>query len=309
VAILIVLMGCNRSDGIRLIRKTHLADYPSASAIAFYNHKLYVLGDDAPTMLVLDKDHQLVQRVTLFPSSGKRISKKEKPDIESAYINQSEGNGQLVALSSLSTKMRNKQLTINLLSDTKNPVKNFNVAEFDLDAPGIMQMNLEGATMIEADIILANRANNKHRQNFLIVRSAKDQMPADSIQVIELQLPATNEVIGVSGLEYDKENDMLLFTASTEHTSDATSDGAIGKSYLGCINDFSKKKNQKKLHCKMLIDLTSYLGEKKFQKIESLAIELSTNKQMVLHLAADNDNGESSLYKLEIQTERLKEPA
>jgi hypothetical protein len=205
--------------------------------------------------------------------------------------------------------MRNKQLTINLLSDTKNPVKNFNVAEFDLDAPGIMQMNLEGATMIEADIILANRANNKHRQNFLIVRSAKDQMPADSIQVIELQLPATNEVIGVSGLEYDKENDMLLFTASTEHTSDATSDGAIGKSYLGCINDFSKKKNQKKLHCKMLIDLTSYLGEKKFQKIESLAIELSTNKQMVLHLAADNDNGESSLYKLEIQTERLKEPA
>ena len=98
------LMSCHSATGIQLLKKIHLLHYPSASAIEFHNGHLYVMGDDAPGMLVMNNQYKLTRQISVFPSTNKRINKKEKADIEAAFIHQN----QLVVLSSLSTKKRNK---------------------------------------------------------------------------------------------------------------------------------------------------------------------------------------------------------
>ena len=90
---------------------------------------------------------------------------------------------------------------------------------------------------------------------------------------------------------------MLLFTASTEATTSANMDGAIGDSYLGMINNFSKKTKQKDIAPDKLINLSQQLGIG-HQKLEGLTVERSTNSSLQLHIVADNDDGKSIIYKV-----------
>ena len=50
-----------------------------------------------------------------------------------------------------------------------------------------------------------------------------------------------------------------------------------------------------------LIGLSELLGNKSLQKIESIAVESDTNEYMIIHLAADNDDGRSTLFKLQVK--------
>ena len=47
-----------------------------------------------------------------------------------------------------------------------------------------------------------------------------------------------------------------------------------------------------------LLNLTPVLKQSTLQKIESVAVEEVKANKAVLHLAADNDNGESTIFKL-----------
>src|SRR6187549_77687 len=71
---------------IKLLKKTHLADYPSASSLEFYKDKLYVIGDDASSIWILDNEHRLLNSIILFPSKDKRIDRATKADLESSAI-------------------------------------------------------------------------------------------------------------------------------------------------------------------------------------------------------------------------------
>src|SRR4028118_2317958 len=84
--ILMVSIKNSAAQKIKLLKKTHLPDYPSASALEFYNGRLYVIGDDASSILVLDKEHQFIDSIHLFPSKEKRIDKAIKPDLEASSI-------------------------------------------------------------------------------------------------------------------------------------------------------------------------------------------------------------------------------
>src|SRR5215207_6608430 len=86
-AILIVsILNNATAQRIKLLQKTHLADYPSASSLEFYQDKLYVIGDDAPSIWILDKEHQFLDSIELFHSKLKRLDKITKPDLESSTI-------------------------------------------------------------------------------------------------------------------------------------------------------------------------------------------------------------------------------
>jgi len=49
-----------------------------------------------------------------------------------------------------------------------------------------------------------------------------------------------------------------------------------------------------------VIDLHKISKELSLVKIEGIAVESANETSLLLHLAADNDNGESTLYKLQL---------
>ena len=62
-------------------------DYPSASAIEYFDEKLYVMGDDATNLLVLDTSLNIIDSIPLLSYPGKRIPKDIKPDLEASALN------------------------------------------------------------------------------------------------------------------------------------------------------------------------------------------------------------------------------
>jgi hypothetical protein len=299
VAILIVSIKNNTAaQKIKLLKKTHLADYPSASSLEFYKDRLYVIGDDAASILILDKEHQFIDSIPVFTSTGKRIDKATKADLESSSIITLNEKDYLVVFSSFSTSNRNKIIFIDLSANKSAP----KIVEGRIEKIGVEELNIEGATSINGNLVLSNRANTTHKNNSLIISTIDTVMNiGQNHKIITLVLPETKNIIGISGLYYLQEKDMLLFTASTEDTPNAYTDGTIGASYIGYIKNASKKLDTDVIQVDKLIPVSSYLTEKTAQKIESITVEKIRKRKGIIHLAADNDNGESTLFKLKVK--------
>jgi hypothetical protein len=285
----------SRAQDISLIRTTRLSHYPSASTLEYHKGRLYVIGDDAYSMLVLDSNHRTVDSVVLFAGTEQRFSKKDKPDIESSIIVNRNNKDFLLAFGSYSSNRRRDVHWIQL--DGK--MKKKRSERLRLDHPDIEEWNIEGTALVNGRLLLTNRANNTHKVNHLLVTGFSEKGPdTDNLHSISIELPGNKGVLGISSISYLPEKDMLFFAASTENTANATEDGSIGDSYIGYINKISEKLERKTLKPDKLVNISSSLRQKNPQKIESLVVEGHSGKDMILHLAADNDNGESTLFKI-----------
>jgi hypothetical protein len=285
------------SQELRLLKTTYLHNFPSASSIEVFNNRLYIIGDDAPYMIITDTGHTVLDSVRLFRSSQKRISKDVKADLEASFLTEKEGKTYMVAVSSFSTRNRNKILTLELKKNGKAELSGIKNLVFNRN--GLKEINIEGAASVSGTILLSNRANTTHKINHLLLtRIDKTGIQTTGLKTINFNLPVGKNVTGVSGLCYLKERDLLLFTASTEDTPNAYTDGAIGESYIGFISNISSKLKDKSVAADKLIPLSAYLGQDSPQKIESIAVEFFTDGYLLIHLAADNDKGSSTLYKM-----------
>ncbi|HEX6848604.1 MAG TPA: hypothetical protein VF144_16580, partial [Chitinophagaceae bacterium] len=77
--------GCNPANEISELQVKKL-DYPSASAIEYYDGKLYIMGDDAVNLLILDTSLNILDSITVVDYPAKRIPKDIKPDFEAATL-------------------------------------------------------------------------------------------------------------------------------------------------------------------------------------------------------------------------------
>ncbi|HVE61517.1 MAG TPA: hypothetical protein VNA26_06845 [Chitinophagaceae bacterium] len=302
LAIILILSISNSSvaQEIKLLKTTRFPHYPSASTIAIYNNRIYIIGDDAPYMLIVDTNHKVLDSTRLFSSTTKRINKEEKADIESSFLSNKSNNTYLVALSSFSTRKRNKYIVFNLTQKGKKAkIKN----QRSLFAGGISEWNIEGATWIDRYLIMSNRANLSHKINHLLIVDfhLRRGIRQKKIKVIPITFPQEQAVTGISGLTYVEKTDVLLFTASTEKTLNSYDDGEIGESFLGIIENGSAKITGENIKPDTLLNLSKLFGNKSLQKIESIAVESDKEKYMIIHLAADNDNGESTLFKIQLK--------
>ena len=100
---------------IELLNSTSIPDFPSGSSINYYNGKLYLTGDDASHLLILDTDHRQIDSIRLLDSKAKRIPKSQKADFETATIVDVRDGKYLLVLGSASTEKRNKALLIPLV--------------------------------------------------------------------------------------------------------------------------------------------------------------------------------------------------
>ena len=286
-----------------LLSKSELLNFPSASSIEYHDGKLYVIGDDARQLAILNKEYHLVDTVMLFPGDSLRIPKKSKTDLEASTIIRYHGRDHLVVAGSGSKPEREYILLFPI--DSLGTYEKISTHAFiqRIKTTGIRRINFEGLAAVGNHLVFGNRGNfsNPHNQLIIIADTVITSQESGDLKIIDLSLGNEGLFKGVSGLAYIESLDMMLFTASTENTDNEIDDGVIGDSYLGYILNFSSKTNQAKVTPDVIWNLSDLHPDFRNEKIESVAIEQS-GPEMILHLVADNDNGTSTLFKLKVKS-------
>ncbi len=290
------------NPSVTLIKK--LPAYPSASAIEFINGKLYVMGDDAPGLLILDTNLHVLDSIPLISYTGRRIPGEIKPDLEaSAFSVTDTGTAIFLFGSGSLTPYRNHGLKFYFETNRKDsiPLQNFYT---QLKNSGIEQVNIEGACFVAGSLFLSNRGNKSYPYNHLITAynllwNDEDSFHV-SITLVQVKQD-TADFSGVSGLCYAEGSDQLIMTVSTEDTRSSHEDGAIGKSYLWIIDNASKMLKNTTISPDRIIDLEKTDSRFAGQKIESATVIRETGDEIHLALVADNDDGSSTVFKIGIK--------
>lgn len=294
-----VIFLCSCQTGNKLVEVKKL-NYPSSSGIEYYNNLFYIIGDDATSLLILDNTFNTKDSIVLYNYPERQIPKNKKQDLESVALS---SNGNFWLIGSGSSNLRNSYWLLNFITHKKE-THSFSLLYDSLKKRSIKELNIEGACFIPGYLVLANRGNNTYRNNQLIF--IKENTLNDSVAYnfnISLLQNADNTTSfnGISGLCYNSKQDQLICTISTEETNNSMDDGAIGKSYLWLINNISRKTTEKSIIPDRIIDLNSIDSRFKGNKIESVCLTGQRKKSLHLVLAADNDNGSSSLFRLDIK--------
>lgn len=275
-----------------------LKDYPSASGMEFMDDKVYIIGDDANNILVMDTSLNIIDSISLYSFPDKRIPKDVKPDLEG--MTQLQEKKLLITGSGSLAPYRNIAWIVDPATKQKDSIR-LDTFYNRLSLFNIKEINIEGVAAIPGGIVLSNRGNRSNRKNQLIF-TRKDFWQHQAHTVITTTLLGfnkdSNSFQGVSGLDYSRRSDRLLITVSTEDTRNSLEDGAIGKSYLWIVKNISAKKSWKAINPDQIIDLEKTDPRFKGHKIESVSVMKETEKFMYLLLAADNDDGSSSLFKV-----------
>lgn len=302
--VIAMLLTASKADAqtLKLLQQKSFAQYSSASAIAWHRGSLYVMGDDAPTLLVLNKKLKEKRQVAVFNYSGQRIPYAVKPDLESAAIISQGNSTTLWLFPSFSSPTRNKVVRLDIGRSGAHPTV-LTLAPF---TTGLPATNIEGAEVINHKLLLANRAHSGAPGHYLLSYDLDRQvLPAKPEITYTIQLPATKEVVGISGMFYLAKKDWLLLTISTEVAATATRDGNIGPSYLAFIRDATKQMAAgTTLTADTLMPLDPVLNSGAPMKIESVTAMHIRKRKVVLVLAADNDNGTTNLFRVSARLPR-----
>jgi hypothetical protein len=276
-----------------------LPDYPSASAVEYLDDKLYVMGDDATKLLVLDTNFNAVDSIQLFDYPGIRIPKNIKHDIESILFIKDSNQLMLFGSGSLSP-FRDTVLSINLNNRGKK-IKSFTDFYSSLKKRSLDELNIEGTVKAKDEVILVNRGHLGWPKNHLILTDLRFWTEHGATAIIPVKYPYDSSAFhGISGLTYSKLHDALVMSVSTEATASTFEDGAIGKSYIWIIKNIPSA-IYTELSPDIVIDLEEIDPIFKGQKIESVTILNETKGMLRLVLVADNDNGSSTIFKLSIK--------
>jgi hypothetical protein len=291
---------------IELLNSTLLTDFPSGSSINYYRKKIYLIGDDATSILILDKDYQQIDSLQLFNYSGKRIPKADKVDLEASAFITIHQQEYFLLVGSASKPQREKVFLIPF-TETGLDMKSLRIYDDDkftdrMKRKGIEEVNMEGITIINDYLILTNRGNRKNQANHFLVTEVgfwrEDRKV--NLNIIPVQINASYDVPSISEICYVETFDILLVTLSTEASDNAYDDGAIGNSYIGFINNISSKLNNNDLTIDTLINLSEVHADFKNEKIEGVCVESIHDNTLIVHFVSDNDNGESKLFKAKL---------
>ena len=301
IFVMVLLSACDNNTAF--LKEMITLPYPSGSAIEYYHGKLYVVGDDANVMLVLDSNFQKIDSIQLFNNTERRIPKETKADIESIGISRWKGLPHLLLAGSGSLKpYRDSALLLNL--QTKEILRvSLDTLYNRFHSGDISEINIEGNAVLSNYQLFTNRGNKSSPKNHLIwVRHPLiNNQENNSIRFSRLgPVQDTNQFAGASGLGYARKSDKLIVTLSTEDTRNAYDDGAIGKSYLWIINNISGKARWNAINPDRIIDLEKIDNRFRGQKIESVSVLNETNHFIQLVLIADNDDGRTTLFRLDI---------
>jgi hypothetical protein len=299
--ILFLFISCGHDQKLTEIKE--FPHYPSASGIEYFNKQFFIIGDDAKDILILDSNMAVKDSVFLFASETKRVPKDIKTDFEAITILRDKKRLSLLLFGSGSSSLRNKMLFIDPYSFQKDSVQLDTLYE-RLKLYGLNEINIEGACHASGYIILANRGHKAWPKNHLVFLRNEFWKNQSQTPIITIRIGAnadTSVFNGISGLAYAAKGDRLLLTVSTEDTRSTYEDGAIGKSYLWIVDNISTKRGWKAINPNVVIDLEEIDQRFKGHKIESVCVTKEDKNFIHLVLAADDDKGSSTLFRVIIK--------
>ncbi len=286
------------------IEKMVTIQYPSGSALVILHNEIYLVGDDVNYIQVLDTLFASLDTIALEGLQGTRIQKDRKQDLEAGSLLKIRGLPVLFFAGSGSLdSLRNQGWLVYPFKKEKMGIR-LDSFYHRLQQSGIKELNIEGITATPGGFILANRGNLSNPRNHLVFTAGNfwQRQGTSDIRLVKVGAAVDSRVFqGVSGLDYSKKSDDLVMTVSTEATASAYEDGAIGKSYLWIIHNISGKKRMAALNPNRIIDLEEMDERFAGHKMESVSILSETKKEMVLILAADNDDGRTTLFKVRLR--------
>lgn len=302
-AILIFMTGCKTTvTSLQVEKVLLLNDFSSGSSLEYYDDRLYLSGDDATRLLILDTSYNRADSIILFESEQARIPKAIKADLEASAIITHNDQPHLLLIGSASLPTREKIVLIPL-QDTPNVQEQSTGVYFKrLKAAGVNDVNIEGATKAGRLLVMANRGNLSNPHNYLVFTDPTFWLHPQTapINIAVIKWPHTQAFTGISSLAYIEESDMLLFAASTESTGNSFDDGNIGDSYIGWVKNISAQTGNKEIMANGFINLTASNKIFAKEKIESICVSQTQGDTHTIHLVSDNDNGVSKLFKVKL---------
>jgi hypothetical protein len=279
---------------LTLTEVQELKDFPSGSAITYFAGYLYVAGDDATEILVLDTGFREVERIRLFEGkSGVRIPKPVKADIESSAVMNVDGRSEIWLFGSGSVSPhRDSVFALNPYRKTVSPIK-FDRFYKELKAIRGAEPNIEAATAAGNDLFLATRGNSTNPDNFLLTVS-----PDNGAILRRSRIRMAEENLGISGMDYDEKEDRLLITFSSEETASSYDDGKIGNSFLAITGNARSALEKEDFAITTLINLAAISPELNNQKVEGITYLAERNE---LILVSDDDQGGTKAFRIQLK--------
>jgi hypothetical protein len=301
LAISLLFAGC-ANDNAFLKDFSEIPHYPSASGIEYYNNHFYVMGDDAANLVVLDSTMQVTDSISFFHSEELRIPKDKKQDLEAMTLINDSNVVKIMLIGSGSMPTR---CNMQLLDPLTKQHSQYNIDTFykRVRNLGLKELNIEGAATIGRTLVLAARGHKGFPRNYLLFTTTDfwKQQGNAPIKLVRVGYDTDTTIFrGVSGLAYSAKTGQLFLSVSTEDTKSTHEDGAIGKSYIWVIDEVLAKRNWTSMNPNREIDLEAIDSKFRGQKIESLCITGSTRHFLQLALVADNDDGKSVIFRMDV---------
>lgn len=283
----------------------HSAHLSAASGLVQVGPWLYVVADDelhlGKFLLAGSDAGELFRCFTGDLPIDKEERKAEKPDIEVLTLIPQPNNPSqqaLLALGSGSKKNRHRGAIIQL-DDSGNisaPASIVDLSYFyEFLKQEIGKLNIEGAAIVQKDILLFQRGNKKNKLNASIrlsledfYRSLSNPKHTPYIQITPFDLGEIDQVPLCFTDATALPSNEIIFTASAENTSDSYLDGACMGSAIGMID------REGNLSLLEPID--------KNVKLEGVEASLSNNKiELLLVTDADDATRPAQLYSASIK--------
>lgn len=290
----------------------------SGSGAVFGTKDLAVVGDDEPYLFHVDSNNFTTKKQVLikqYPlNKSGRIEKSIKPDYEAMDKISYQGNEYFLILGSGSKSTRNAAYLFDMNDKNK---KRLNLAPLYKKFSEVSKLNdkehinIEGVANNGQKIFIFNRGNSA--KNIIFEMDLKEffafvSKKSDTLTSLNLYFVTLKEIEGfestLSGVDYWKERDSLVFSSSVERDSDAINDGEVLGSFLGILpikklkKDTSKTKPQSLASYMQLIERN---GEPVLTKVEAVAIETSENDSIAGVLISDNDDGTSQMIHFDVE--------
>jgi hypothetical protein len=301
--LLLVTNSCGRTTAnLNLLSQKTYDKIPSGSGITIHNNTAYIIGDDATNVFLLELKSGKQSKIPIARLNT-LIYREEKPvkhDFESAVIADWKGQNYLLAIGSGSKAIvRDSMMLLNIANpaDCKlfSLTQLYHYLQTKTNIPA-NQWNIEGATIVDGKLILANRGTNTLISIELNAFLSWVQTPTTdfpNVGTCTLQLPSIqNKEARLSGLCTISDTE-IMFCASVENTPDWITDGPVLGSFIGSYS--LSRKAVTSVHL-----LQNKVGEPIVEKIESLDILSNNSKTIKVMAIADNDNGSSKIFNVQI---------